>query len=226
MSDFNGFPTETLDFLRGLAANNEKPWFDAHRSDYDDYWVAPAKAFVSALGPQMKAFAPRIQFEPRINRSIFRINRDVRFSKDKRPYKTQVDCWFWEGPDRGKTSAGYFFRLTPEALFVGAGIHGLIKAPLELYRKGVDEDGDALVEAMASIEAHGEYSLSGESTKRVPRGYDKAHPRAELLKRKALFYEWVQDPPDLVHTGEFPAWVAAHYERLSPIVNWLNLHLT
>jgi len=169
-------------------------------------------------------FAPKLQFEPKINKSIFRINRDIRFSKDKRPYKTQVDCWFWEGPDRGRTSAGYFFRLTPEVLIIGAGIHGLIKAPLDRYRKGVDADGEALVEVMKSLDGQG-YGCGGEATKRVPRGWDKDHPHAELLKRKALFYEWSDEPPPAVHTSDFPEWVAGHYRNLSPLVNWLNAHL-
>ena len=136
-----------------------------------------------------------------------------------------MDCWFWEGPDRGRTSAGYFFRLTPEALLLGAGIHGLIKAPLDRYRAAVDADGDALVAAMEAVEAHGDYSLGGEATKRVPRGYDKEHRHAELLKRKALFYEWSGEPPAVVHTAGFPDFVAGHYERLRPVVDWLNRHL-
>ena len=97
---FTGFPPETFAFLTGLIQNNTKQWFDDHRSDYDQYWVEPAKDFVAGIGPKLRAFAPNVNFEPKINGSIFRINRDVRFSNNKRPYKTTLDLWFWEGEKR------------------------------------------------------------------------------------------------------------------------------
>lgn len=90
-----GFPAETLAFLRGLAENNTKAWFEAHRADYQAHYVEPALAFVAALGPRLQQIAPGAQFEPRINGSLFRINRDVRFSADKSPYKHHIDLWFW-----------------------------------------------------------------------------------------------------------------------------------
>ncbi|NND02169.1 MAG: DUF2461 family protein, partial [Acidimicrobiia bacterium] len=86
MADFAGFPAETQRFLRELSSNNTKQWFDAHRNDYDDYWVTPAKAFVAAAGDALQGLAP-VEAQPKVNGSIFRVNRDIRFSADKRPYK-------------------------------------------------------------------------------------------------------------------------------------------
>ena len=74
MADFDGFSEKTLRFLRGLSQNNNKPWFDAHRDDYEEGIVEPAKAFVSALGPRLRKISKTVQFEPRINGSLFRIN--------------------------------------------------------------------------------------------------------------------------------------------------------
>jgi uncharacterized protein (DUF2461 family) len=120
MTAFAGFPPETIRFLRELRANNRKDWFDAHRDDYEAYWVAPAKAFVVAAGRQLAELVPQIRAEPRVLGSILRVNRDTRFSRDPSPYKDHLDFWFWEG-ERRQAVSGFFARLTPEALGVGAG---------------------------------------------------------------------------------------------------------
>ena len=112
MTDFTGFPAETPRFLGDLAGNNNKAWFDANRAAYDEYWVAPAKQFVDAVGEALVDIAPRIEAQPRVNGSIFRVNRNIRFSKDKRPYKEHLDFWFWEG-ERKRAVSGFFMRITP-----------------------------------------------------------------------------------------------------------------
>ncbi len=110
---FTGFPKETFAFLSGLERNNTKAWFEGHRGDYEQFHLAPARAFVEAMAPGLKKISKTLNAEPKVNGSIFRINRDVRFSKDKRPYKTTLDLWFWEGEKRGWEAPGMFLRLTP-----------------------------------------------------------------------------------------------------------------
>jgi uncharacterized protein (TIGR02453 family) len=94
MTAFGGFPPKTIRFLRELRVNNRKDWFDAHRSDYEAFWLAPAKAFVVAAGQQLAELAPGIRAEPRVLGSIFRINRDTRFVRGAGPYKDHLDFWF------------------------------------------------------------------------------------------------------------------------------------
>ena len=132
MTDFAGFPAETQKFLKGLSKNNNKEWFDAHRSDYDDHWVTPAKAFVEAAGEALQDLAP-VEAQPRVNGSIFRVNRDVRFSADKRPYKDHLDFWFWEG-ERKTAVSGFYLRITPTEVGIGVGAHGFDKDRLAKYR--------------------------------------------------------------------------------------------
>ena len=120
---FSAFPDETLQFLNGLAHNNTKEWFEANRALYEAGYVAPARAFVEALGPRLKQISPAVKYEPKINGSIARINRDVRFSRDKSPYKTHLDLWFWHGEKRGWDRPGFFMRITPNRLFLGSGMH-------------------------------------------------------------------------------------------------------
>lgn len=81
--------------------------------------MAPAKAFVEAIGPKLKAISKTLNAEPHVNGSIFRLNRDVRFSKDKSPYKTTLDLWFWEGSERSWETPGYFLRLMPKTFIAG-----------------------------------------------------------------------------------------------------------
>src|SRR5262245_5473890 len=158
---FAGFPRGTFGFLKELAAHNNKAWFDDHRADYEAFYVAPARDFVTALGPRLQKIAPGIQFEPRVNGSIFRINRDVRFAKDKSPYQTKLDLWFWHGDRRGWDAPGFFLRIATDGVGMGAGMHGLGGPELARFRAAVldDRSGKALAKAIAAVQAAGPYEV-------------------------------------------------------------------
>ncbi len=128
---FKGFPKETLEFLAALRTNNDKKWFDAHRADYESYFVEPAKDFVAALAPRLKTIDRKIHAEPRINGSILRIQRDVRFARDKSPYKDHLDLWFWTGEEKGWDSSGFFLRLTRVAPEARRSLRRLARRPSE-----------------------------------------------------------------------------------------------
>lgn len=93
MAGFPGFPPETAAFLRGIAGNNTKEWFTANRALYDVGYVDAGRAFVEAVGPELGNISPTVQFEPKIGASLMRVNRDIRFSRDKRPYKVHLDLF-------------------------------------------------------------------------------------------------------------------------------------
>ena len=95
--DFGGFFPETLEFFRRLTADNTKEWFDEHKKEYEKYVLDPSRIFVLALGQRLREIAPDIHADPRVNKSLFRIYRDTRFSHDKTPYKNHLGLWFWEG---------------------------------------------------------------------------------------------------------------------------------
>ncbi len=122
-SRFKGFSQETLDFFKKLKKNNDKNWFEMHREEYDDYVLNPAKAFVVAMGEKLKKLSPSINADPRTNKSLFRINKDLRFSKDKIPYKTNLGISFWDGPLARMESASFYFHVKSESLMLGAGIY-------------------------------------------------------------------------------------------------------
>ena len=222
MDDFDGFSERTLRFLRGLSENNNKPWFDAHREDYDEGIVEPAKAFVSALGTRLRKISKTVQFEPRINGSLFRINRDIRFSKDKRPYKDHLDLWFWHGKEKGWEMPGFWFRLTSDQLTLGAGMHGFEKATLDRYRKAVlaPKSGARLEKVISEVIGDG-YEIGGALRKKVPRGFDAEHERAPLLLHEGLWATRTTKIPREVKSASFVTTCAEHYAKLWPIGRWI-----
>ena len=218
---FAGFPEETLAFLKGLSGHNDKAWFDAHRADYNSFYVGAARAFVDDMGPRLAAISPGVQFAAKVNGSIGRINRDVRFSRDKRPYKDYLDLWFWHGEKRGWDNPGFFFRLTPETVLIGVGMLGFPKPMLERYRKVVSDSAEAtaLKAVLAGVAASGPYQVAGPDRKTPPRGWPAEGDSAEMLRYEGLsaVLEWdngIALGPDLV------AFCLGHWRKCWPIGAW------
>ncbi len=219
----NTFSGETVAFLEGLGANNTKAWFDAHRSDYDDHYIAPAKAFIEAVAGPLRSFAPDIQAEPRVNGSIFRINRDIRFSKDKTPYKDHLDLSFWEGNRKAATS-GFFFRLTAKTLILGAGSHGFDKVRLATYRQAILDSGPRaeLAGIIADLEASS-HAIGGDHYARLPRGLSADDPAAErFLKYNGLWATCETPHPGELFTDGFAAFCATQWRKIAPLHHWLT----
>ena len=222
---FTGFPREGLDILAGLAADNTREYVDAHRADYESALLLPAKAFVVALGEELRArVSPGIRAEPRVNGSILRINRDTRFSSDKRPYKEHLDMWFWEGDAPSRERPGYSVRLKPATVALSAGMHRFEPAALAAYRAAVDDDrrGEELEIAIDDATARREITLGGLTYKRVPREYDRDHPRAELLRHGALYVSGEWKLPRAVSGPKFVGWVADRLLDMVPVERWLT----
>jgi uncharacterized protein (TIGR02453 family) len=222
MPAFGGFPPETISFLRALRANNRRDWFDAHRADYEAYWLAPAKAFVVAAGQQLAELAPQIRAEPRVLGPILRINRDIRFSRDPSPYKDHLDVWFWEG-ERRRAVSGFFARLTPEHLGVGAGCHGLDPERLTRFRQAVADavSGAELAAIAQRLEAAG-YQPAGVALKRPPAGFADGGPAGRFLVHKALFVHRDEPADERVHTAAVLATCMRHWSALAPLHRWLT----
>ena len=179
-------PKEILKFLDGIAKNNNREWFDEHRGDYRDHFVEPLKDFTVVAGAAFAKKLPGLRYEPRINGSIFRLNRDIRFSKNKQPYKSNGGVFLWVGAKKKLECPGLYFHLEPEKLMIGAGAYMFTKDGLDRYRRYVASNGAALAKAVAKAEKAG-FILAGEKLKRVPAGFEKDHKYAELLKHKGLY---------------------------------------
>jgi uncharacterized protein (TIGR02453 family) len=221
-SGFTGFPKETFAFLSGIAANNEKAWFEAHRDLYEAGYIAPARAFVEALGPLLHDFSPGVQFAPKVNGSLQRVNRDIRFSKDKRPYKEHLNLWFWHGDDKGWDTPGFWFGLGPKEVQLSVGMYGLGKERLDSFRQSIihPRSGRALLAAVAAVGKAGDYEIGGKTRKLLPRGFTTDADRVDYLLYDGL-YASVKLPAAAAGKADFPVLVASHYKRMWPIGKWL-----
>jgi len=221
---FSGFGDATFRFMRDLGRNNDKAWFQAHRTAYEEDLLEPAMAFIEAIGPLLARFSPGVRAEPKIGGSMMRINRDTRFSPDKRPYKDHLDMTFKLGPV--KTSPGYWFRLTPKELILGAGMHMLDKPDLERYRKAVDaERSGAELAKIVTKEERAGYDVGGEHYKRVPAGFSPDHPREALLRHAGIYVGTDMKVPAEAKTARFPAFCAARYQKMAPLMDWLSANV-
>ncbi len=223
-SDFTGFSLETIRFYYELKLNNDRPWFEENKSRFQSAAIEPAQRFVEAIGERLASLAPGVVADPRINKSIFRIYRDIRYSKDKRPYKTHLSMIFWEGPLKKMENPGFYLQINPESLFIGAGLHIFSKTVLETFRESVADDktGPELETILADLHSNSTYRIGGEQYKRIPRGFPADHPRADLLRYKGI-YAYVETPhPREMFTAEFPDYCFRHYAELAPLHQWMK----
>ncbi|HHY49991.1 MAG TPA: DUF2461 domain-containing protein [Alphaproteobacteria bacterium] len=221
------FPQETRSFLAGIAEHNDKAWFAANRTLYEAGYVDAGRAFVAAIGPELRAISPTVQYEARIGGSVMRVNRDTRFSRDKRTYKDHLDLLFWHGERKGWTQPGFFVRLTASDVWLGSGMHHLEGDLLTRYRNAVmdERSGEALVAAIAAVEAAGDYAIGSMPRKSVPRGYDRTSPRARYLLWEGLPAMTRMSMDDALAPG-FGDLVLEHFRHTWPIGRWLMDEVT
>jgi uncharacterized protein (TIGR02453 family) len=223
---FDGFSAGTLEFLSDLTRNNDRTWFAENRARYDAELLERQKAFVDAIGERFATFDPRVQAVSAVDRSIFRINRDTRFSRDKSPYKTHSDLWFWAGEDR-KASPGYFLRIIPAGVWAGGGAHWLDPDRLARLRNAIaaPETGEELAAIIDSLRADG-YTVGDSTLARVPRGFSADSPRADLLRYTVLHaIEETEPVPAEFTAPAFVDWTMERFARVRPLVDWLAENL-
>lgn len=211
------FPRGAAGFLGRLRRNNRKDWFDKHRDEYEELVLEPARMFVIDLGAKLRRLRPRLQVDPRTNYGVKRINRDIRFSKNKAPYKDHQTLWWWEGSAK-EASPGYWFDLQPKSVMLAVGLYMAEPKVLDRYRQAVIDDrrGGSLDRMVKGFERKG-YKLEGPTKKRVPHGFNPDHPRARYLKHDGI-YAWTEIP---LPRGDFVAHCLAHYRTLTPLQEWL-----
>jgi uncharacterized protein (TIGR02453 family) len=222
---FSGFPSEGIQFLKDLAMNNNREWFNANKALFQENIQKPAQDFVIDLGSRLQLISPGITFDTRLSGSgsIMRIYRDIRFSKDKTPYKTYASMIFWEGPSKKASYSGFFIRFEPSGGKIHAGKHEFGSPLRTAYREAVVDQayGVSLEKSIQKVESAGDYEVGGEHYKRVPQGYDKDHSRSDLLRYKGL---WASSPvidssyltsPDLVEI------CFEHCMNIAPVHQWL-----
>lgn len=229
-----GFTQEAFAFLRGLTRNNAKPWFEEHREQYERDLRAPLLALVEEMDARLAEFVPEIIGDRR--RSVFRIHRDVRFSNDKRPYKTNAACWFFHrdaqrarGERAGDTAsavhggAGLYFQLAPNDCWAGGGLWMPPRPALNKVRAALVADLHgflAIVDAPAFRQRFGELDPEG-MLKRLPRGFATDEPLATWLRRQSFAAGRQLADAEALGAGLADR-LEADYRALVPMVRWLN----
>ena len=221
------FTQRALRFFRELARHNEKAWFEAHREEYESEVRQPMRKLIEDLDTRFAEFAPEIGGDSK--RSMFRINRDIRFSKDKSPYKTHAACWFHHrnaarsvGSEADAGSAGFYFHLEPGGRsMIGAGLWMPPRPQLNKLRDAIAKDAKGFDRLARSIPRRfGGLDDEG-SLKRMPRGYPEDHPAAKWLRFQS-FTSGRTLTDAQVTNASLASLLAREYAALLPLVRWLN----
>ena len=216
---FTGFNRDAPRFFHELAAEMNRDWFTAHKAEYEALWVTPMTALLAEVRVGLvSAYRGLTLAPPR----LFRIHRDVRFAKDKTPYKTRCAGVIAVG-DGAVTEAGaaLYLHLGVEE-YAGAGFYGFTPAQLVRWRKAVVTDRSAreLDAALAAARQAGHTLEAQEVLVRVPRGLDPAHPRGDLLRHKGCVVAFPPIPRGLIHQPDLAGWLIEHGQRAAPVVRW------
>lgn len=203
---FEGFPVQALDFYDDLEVDNTKSFWDAHKATYDEHVKAPFVALTSGLEAEFGTA------------KIFRPYRDVRFAKDKTPYKTHQGAFVAAGP-----AMGWYVELSPRGVRVGGGFYEASGARLGAIRDAVSDDstGPALKRLLTKLEKAG-FEIGGEQLKTSPRGYDADHPRIDLLRHKQLVASRSYGFEKVIHTPAVATLIRDDWRALKPLVAWLQ----
>ncbi len=189
------FTADLFSFLKDLKRHNDRAWFSENKERYLDVVQEPAIEFVRAFAPTLDRISPQFVADDRpVGGSLFRIHRDVRFSKDKSPYKTHVGISFRHRNGKDVHAPGYYLHLEPGQVFVAAGIWHPDREPLGKIRSAIAERPAEWTKATHEKRFAAKFRLGGDVLKRAPGGFDPDHPLIEDLKRKdytasALFDE-------------------------------------
>lgn len=214
----------TINFLSSLAANNNKGWFDGHRDEYEaakndfEQFVAGILTGLSGLDPAFK--------EQKAKDCIFRIYRDVRFSKDKSPYKTAFGAYFSKSGGKAHTGAGYYVHAQPDKSFVGGGIWMPENPILKILRQEIDynfENFKSIIEDKKFVKTFG--TVQGEQLKKMPTGYAEDNPAGHYLKLKSFTVQH-EFKNDEVVSNKFTDKCTDIFNTMQPLINFLNKAVT
>jgi uncharacterized protein (TIGR02453 family) len=223
---FGGFSAAGLAFLAGLERDNTKRYFDTHRRAYQQELLEPSKTLVVALGTELRRrISERLHAEPRIGGSLFRIAGDLRFAKDKPPYKPHLDLAFWQGDNGPRTDPSLVLRITPAEIHLGAGVLTLTGRALDHYRIALRDAAlvAELDETVSTLIGDGA-ELSEPTRVRPPAGFKPAEPAARFAVRDGFHVVQRLPHPQAIGTTQFVPWCADHLTPFQPLLSWLTHH--
>ena len=214
-----------MQFWHELASEMSKEWFAANKQRYQSVWVEPMLALLRTVAHGLaRVYKPLRLAEP----GVLRIYRDLRFSRDKTPYKTHIAGVIRLAGDAVAQAgiAVLYLHIGPDEEYVGVGCYQFDGARVARWRRAVTgAPGRALLRIIAGLRRKGYQPRGYESYTRVPKGFAPDHPRAELLKYKGLICSFPAIPAGLLHKPELARWLIGHAKATAPLVIWLRRHL-
>ena len=196
------FQPALFDFLKDLAANNQREWFDANKARYEQYVKEASFGFISDFGPHLREISPHFWAIPKaVGGSLFRIYRDTRFSKDKTPYKTHVGIHFRHEEAKDAYAPGFYLHLDPSECFVGVGIWHPPSKALQKIREHLVAEPKGWISARDAKSFQAHFELTGDSLKTAPKGFDAEHELIEDLRRKDFIGVAEISPDDVTQPG-------------------------
>ncbi len=218
---FPGFPKGLVSFLNELAKHNNRTWFEANRERYERDVREPALEYITAMAGPLKKISPHFTAIPKkVGGSLMRIHRDVRFSKDKKPYKTNLGIQFRHAAGKDVHAPGFYFHVDPHDVFLGAGIWHPESEPLRRIRDAIDEDPAAWKRAKSNKLFAAMFELSGDTLRRPPQGFSADHPLIVDLKRKDFIAIHRMDNDDLLEPAILERTVEA-FKVAKPLMGFL-----
>lgn len=222
MSSFPGFPADFFAFFRELKANQSRAWFEDNRERFRVSVQGPMSDFIAAMAPRLAKISKEFVADPRPNGgSMFRIHRDVRFSKDKNPYKEHAACQFRHRLGRDVHAPGFYVHIGPDEIFVGGGSWLPEPDALLQIRERIaarPSDWKKIVANPKFQKAFG--GIEGEQLTRPPRGFDADHPFIADIRRKS-FVASANSTSSMVKSGDFVAETSERFARLKPLITFL-----
>jgi uncharacterized protein (TIGR02453 family) len=187
MVRYRGFDKRTLEFLSELAENNDRDWFNANKTRYEEDVLDVALRFIQSMQEPLQQFAPHFVALPtRVGGSLMRIYRDTRFGKDKTPYKTNIGIQFRHEKAKDVHSPGYYVHIDPQQVFLGVGMWRPDSDSLYKIRRRIVAHSAEWQRVTGSSRFTNHFELAGESLQRPPRGFDAGHECIDDLKRKSF----------------------------------------
>ena len=183
---FSGFSAETLGFLRGLQANNTKAWFEAHRGEYQEHLLRPFQLLVAELSDFMLTIDPHFETRPAVDRTISRIHRDTRFTKDKSPYRPRMWLTFKRPRKDWKKAPAYFFEISPNTYRYGMGFYSATRVTMDRLRQMMDDKSREFQDILSKYRKQDIFQIEGEQYKRII-DLNKPAEIQEWYQRKNLY---------------------------------------
>ena len=219
-SPFHGFPMEALQFFRGLARNNNREWFLPRKPLFEEKVKEPMWQLVDALNVAPHDFAPEYESDP--DKAIFRIYRDIRFSKNKKPYKEHIAATFRRRGTNTHGQGGYYVAISHKSVAIGGGVYMPEPAHLLAIRQRIAERHEEFRRILAARPVSKLLGgLEGEPLSRVPRGFPTDHPAADLLRFK-YYILYKELPPSLVTSPKLYKEIVERFRVMTPFLRFLT----